>query len=201
MSICQLSKLEYLRVSSCKSLQTLIPDLPSTISYVDASFCEALESACGDVIKLFANCFKRVEKQLCTSMIFDCLGCKFVVPGSEIPECFNHRSVGLSISVELHRGWSTDRKLKGFAVCGVTGFMHNLRDIKLSINGKACLMAQDGLDFVWGYHLLLFFLPRHEFFTGNEWQNITELEFSFHHEHKELAGKCGVSIVYEEDVM
>ncbi|KAM1292711.1 hypothetical protein PS1_020003 [Malus domestica] len=201
MSICQLSKLEYLDVSGCYCLQTLIPELPSAISFVNASNCTALESARVDMIKLFANCFKRVEKQVCTSMIFDCLGCKFVVPGSEIPECFSHTSVGLSISVELHPGWSTDHKLKGF-VCGVYGFKHDGSDTKLSINGKACLMAQVEIGGTKTDHLLFFFLPLHEFFTGNEWQNISELKFSFAFEDQPLpAVMCGVSLVYEEDVM
>ncbi|KAM1180643.1 hypothetical protein ACFX13_020028 [Malus domestica] len=205
MSICQLSKLEYLGVSSCNSLQTLIPELPSTISCVEAYNCEALESARVDVIKLFANCFKRVEMQVCTSTHRPGLGCLFVVPGSEIPECFNHRSVGLSISVKLHPGWSTDQKLKGFAVCGIFGRMHRyLNVLKLSINGKACLMAQQRTDLLRRDHLLFFFLPRHEFFTGNEWQNISELEFSFEHKHKpmreEMISGIGMCLVYEEDV-
>ncbi|XP_048439075.1 TMV resistance protein N-like isoform X2 [Pyrus x bretschneideri] len=84
MSICQLSKLEYLGVSGCDSLQTLIPELPSTISCVEAYNCEALESARLDVNKLFAVCFKRVEMQVCTSTERPRLGCKFVVPGSEM---------------------------------------------------------------------------------------------------------------------
>ncbi|TQE12699.1 hypothetical protein C1H46_001719 [Malus baccata] len=180
MSICQLSKLEYLGVSSCKSLPTLIGELPSTISCVEAYNCDALESACVDMIILFANCFKQVEKQVCTSTRFPGLGCKFLVPGSQIPECFNHKSVGFSISVELHPGWSTDHKLKGFAVCGVFGFKQmDISDIKLIINGKACLMAQEGHDIFLRGHLFFFFLPRHEFFTGNEWQNVSELGFSF----------------------
>ncbi|KAB2617013.1 TMV resistance protein N-like [Pyrus ussuriensis x Pyrus communis] len=120
---------------------TAIIELPSLSAYN----CEALESACVDVIKLFANCFKRVEKQVCTSTRLPGLGCKFVVPGSQIPECFNHRSVGFSISVELHPGWSTDHKLKGFAVCGVFGFKQmDISDIKLSINGKASVRTNRG---------------------------------------------------------
>ncbi|KAM0971868.1 hypothetical protein TB2_019296 [Malus domestica] len=203
-----LSSLRYLDLtgnafSSCDSLQTLIPELPSTLLLVEAYNCKALESARVDVIKLFAICFKRVEKQVCTSTKNRRSGCAFVVPGSEIPECFNHRRVGTSISVELHPGWSTDHKLKGFAVCGFFGSIHSfLNDLKLSISGKACVMARPSCQLLRTDHLLFFFLPRHEFFTGDEWQIISELKFSFGFEDWPLpAVMCGVSLVYEEDVM
>ncbi|PRQ22443.1 putative leucine-rich repeat domain, L domain-containing protein [Rosa chinensis] len=100
---------------------------------------------CNSVLQgRFVNCFKMVENESCKSIALPLLtsylkslhcgflhGPKpepeayseevrfdFVAPGNEIPEWYNHQSVGSSITVELHPGWSRN-KLMGFATCVV----------------------------------------------------------------------------------
>ncbi|KAM5549906.1 disease resistance protein RUN1-like [Rosa sericea] len=140
-SIGQLSRLESLQLHWCLKLRTL-PELPSLAS-VDASHCISLDTLanqigqCNSVLfGSFVNCFKLVENESTGSIAvalltrylkskafsdhnnrFNC-----IVPGNEIPEWYNHQSVGDSITVELQPGWLSN-KWMGFAWCVVFRFL------------------------------------------------------------------------------
>ncbi|CAL2235579.1 unnamed protein product [Prunus armeniaca] len=195
-SIAQLSQLESLAVGNCPKLQAL-PDLPSSMSSVEAYNCNSLGTSSADIVKLLSSGFKFTGSQ-----------CDFVVPGNEIPEWFNHKSLGSSLSVELRPGWFTD-KWMGFALCAVFGQPRpDFILCELSVNGKrleekvalSCWLGSIQAAAKSG-HLWLCYLSRHKNFVS-EWQNIhTRLEFSFPSLQRRVeVEKCAVCLVYEEDV-
>lgn len=172
-SICQLSRLEFLDVGHCQRLETL-PELQSSIYYLEAYNCNSLVASGPDIIRLFANCLKQVKKLFCmgaeyiesecnylhpgneipewynlkSAQLTGC-SCEFIVPGNEIPEWFDHKSVGSSsVSVELHPGWSTDYKWMGFALCVVFS-IHGNRSLSSPRYPIYCQLSVNGGPFCW----------------------------------------------------
>ncbi|XP_061996745.1 disease resistance protein RPS4B-like isoform X1 [Rosa rugosa] len=245
--MCQLSRLKYLRLEYCHRLQSL-SELPSGSDlYVDVANCTSLV-ALSDPIKQCnsgisancLNCFKLVEKKWFKSMTLSLLigylqepkttpkspydeYCRFdfVAPAIEIPEWFNHQSVGSSVSIELHPGWFSS-KWMGFALCAVFADKE-LSSVcsdamivcKLKVNGEEYLFPEPSLPHgeKWGQavsdHLWLLYVPAHRYFK-NDWQDIYyKLEFSFWFKHfaqgceaLEMGEvkKCGIYMVYKKDV-
>ncbi|KAL6317022.1 hypothetical protein AAG906_026772 [Vitis piasezkii] len=114
-SLRRLSQLAELLLSHCKSLQS-VPELPSSIQYVDANHCPSLEtfsypsSACGSwVSDHFTSHFGT------TSPFYKW---DIIVPGSSIPERFIHQNTGSSITAQLPPHWY-NTNLMGLAVCAV----------------------------------------------------------------------------------
>ncbi|PRQ25526.1 putative TIR domain, P-loop containing nucleoside triphosphate hydrolase [Rosa chinensis] len=245
------SRLKALQLNWCGKLRTL-PELPSQI-IVSADNCNSLETLanqmgqCNSVQSgYFVNCFKMVEKGSCQSMALPWLtrylkseassdrtmqfGAKrkfdFVAPGNEIPEWYNHQSVGSSITVELHPGWFSN-KFMGFASCIVFRVLKPLTPlVEWSIN---CNLRANGKDISnkgprfggkWGQpvldHIWLLYVPCDGDCFNNEWQDIYyHLILSFNTDSDEdtdsgedtdleeeivQVKKCGIRMVYEEDV-
>ncbi|PRQ22425.1 putative leucine-rich repeat domain, L domain-containing protein [Rosa chinensis] len=172
-SIGQLSSLERLCLNSCRKLQTL-SELPfhvwvhanncislNTLANQRGEFNSVLEGR-------FINCFKMVENESCKSIALSLLTSylkfqhcgslhgpepeayskvarfDFVAPGNEIPEWYNHRSVGSSITVELHPGCFRNNWM-GFATCVVFRLLKPLPPlVELSIS---CGLTADGQVF------------------------------------------------------
>ncbi|XP_062022451.1 TMV resistance protein N-like [Rosa rugosa] len=233
------SKLQALQLNWCGKLRTL-PELPSQI-IVSADNCISLETLanqmgqCNSVQSgYFVNCFKMVENESCQSMALPLLtrylkseassdrtmqfGPKwkfdFVAPGNEIPEWYNHQTVGSSITVEQHSGWFSD-KFMGFASCVVFRLLKPLTPLvrwsiicTLRANGKDITDEGPWFGGKWGQpesdHIWLLYAPRDGYCFKNEWQDIYyHLVFSFDTlmgEEIVQVKKCGVRMVYEEDV-
>ncbi|XP_024163196.2 disease resistance protein RPV1 [Rosa chinensis] len=231
-SIGQLSRLGYLHLEWCHKIRRL-PELPSHV-IVDAENCISLDRLANQIGQsnslrrgYFPNCFKLVENQSCESIALSfltrCLKSRefdLVVPGNEIPEWYNHRSVGSSIIVELHPGWFSN-KWMGFAWCVVFRLMKPLSpsvewyiDSELSANGKSLPITysvgvfggkwgQPVLDHIW------FFYGARDTFSRQELQDIyCQLVFSFQPgcwderikiEEIVRVKKCGVRMIYEGD--
>ncbi|KAM5549898.1 hypothetical protein ABKV19_001026 [Rosa sericea] len=240
-SIGQLSRLGYLHLQWCHKLRRL-PELPSHVR-VDADNCisldtlDTLANQIGQSNLLqrgyFVNCFKLVENQSCESIALSlltrCLKSPafpdhdefgFVVPGNEIPDWYNHRSVGSSITVELHPGWFSN-KWMGFACCVVFRLLKPLPPLvlwsincELSANGNSSSHGSVELGGEWGQpvldHIWFFCGARDMFSQHDEWQDIyCQLVFSFQpryfpdgrimNEEIVRVKKCGVRMIYEED--
>ncbi|PRQ22422.1 putative leucine-rich repeat domain, L domain-containing protein [Rosa chinensis] len=234
-SIGQLSRLEWLHLDSCCKLQTL-PELP-TRSWVNISNCISLDTLSNRMGKFMGvNCFKMVENESCKSTELSLLTCymkfqyrnysvhcpefHFVAPGDEIPEWYNHQSVGSLITVALHPGWFTN-KWRGFAGCAVFRLVKQLPPREWSIG---CVLIANGISLghiglaiggQWGQpvldHIWFFYVNRDGGHYNNEWQDIYhQLQFSFQfydfengqmmNEELVQVKKCGVRMVYEEDV-
>ncbi|XP_024168471.2 disease resistance protein RPV1 isoform X2 [Rosa chinensis] len=237
-SIGQLSRLDRLRLEWCHKIRRL-PELPSHV-WVDADNCISLDTLANQIGQsnsllegYFVNCFKLVENQSCESIALSLLTrylmgqalsdhkiFEFVVPGNEIPEWYNHRTVGSSITVELHPGWFS-KKWMGFACCVVFRLLKPLPPsvrwlikCELSANGKF-LPSLDHIWFggEWGQPVLdhiWFFCGARDMFSQYEWQDIYyQLVFLFQPnswdddriKNGEIVQvkKCGVRMVYEED--
>ncbi|PRQ22532.1 putative leucine-rich repeat domain, L domain-containing protein [Rosa chinensis] len=214
-SIGQLSRLENLQLDWCHKLRTL-PELPSHV-HVTLKNCISLDTMVNQIGEcnsvLFAscvNCFKMVEnesyKRVALSLLARYLKFRrwsssvhfkhrtfdFIAPGNEIPEWYNHQSVGSLITVELHPGWFS-KKWMGFAWCVV------FRPLKpfpssvemnilcsLKINGQP--LAGFGISFGFGEkcdqpksdHIWFFYVHRDVRYPKQEWQDIYyELVLSF----------------------
>ncbi|XP_062019185.1 disease resistance protein RPP2B-like [Rosa rugosa] len=190
-SIGQLSRLELLHLDSCCKLQSL-PELP-TRSWVNISNCISFDTLTNQIEKLMSvNCFKMVENESCKSSALSLLTrylkfqrwgsskphlFSFTASGNEIPEWYNHQSVGSSITVELHPGLFSN-KWKGFAWCVVFRLLKPLSP--LAEFGLYCSLKANGESL------------RHcglstECLRGAIDGEILQVK------------KCGVRLIYEED--
>lgn len=142
---------------------------------------------------------------------------EFVVHGNEIPKWYNHQTVGSSITVKLHPGWFTN-KFMGFTTCVVCRLLKPLPplvqwsiDCSLRANGQSWVSSGLVFGAEWGQpvgdHIWFFYKRRDQY--SQELQDIRyELEFSYKHSnwmgkfHEEImqVKKCGVRVVYEDDV-
>ncbi|XP_040364254.1 TMV resistance protein N isoform X2 [Rosa chinensis] len=236
----QLSRLQYLYLNWCCKLQTL-PELPSHV-FVSAGDCSSLDTLANQIRQYhsvlkgrFVNCFKMVENESCKSIalplltryleskaFFDRETFQFVGPGNEIPEWYNHQSVGSSITIELHPGWFSN-KWMGLAGCFVFRLLKPLPPsvpwyihCEFRASGELpqyCCSPVFGKE--WGQpvldHISFFYKPRHQFYLKNKWSDIYgPLVFSFQprycdgnkimSEETVQVKKCAVRMVYEEDV-
>ncbi|KAM5549892.1 TMV resistance protein N [Rosa sericea] len=239
-SIGQLSRLQCLYLNWCCKLQTL-PELPSHV-FVNASDCISLDSLANQIGQYhsvlkgrFVNCFKMVENESCKSIALPLLTrylesktfsyhypFHFVGPGNEIPEWYNHQSVGSLITIELHPGWFSNKWI-GLAYCFVFRLLKPLPpsvvwyiDCEFKASGE---QPQNWSSPVfgeeWGQpvldHIFFFYQPSHQFYLQNKSPDIYgPLVFSFqphYYDHHKIMSeetvqvkKCGVRMVYEEDV-
>ncbi|KAL6316810.1 hypothetical protein AAG906_021110 [Vitis piasezkii] len=135
----RLSNLRVLSVNQCKSLQE-ISKLPPSIKLLDAGDCISLESlsvlspqspqclsssSClRPVTFKLPNCFALAQDNVAT--ILEKLHQNFlpeieyniVLPGSTIPEWFQHPSIGSSVTIDLPPNWH-NKDFLGFALCSV----------------------------------------------------------------------------------
>ncbi|CAN6569320.1 unnamed protein product [Malus baccata var. baccata] len=128
----RLHRLTDLKLEGCKRLKS-IPELSSSISFIDAHDCTALESVSRPKLPYmnlyftFSNCFQLVQNQfeyiveahqgnLQPLSLFMCL------PGSKLSDWFSHQCGGSSVTVHLPP--VSDHKILGFAVCAVTKFKY-----------------------------------------------------------------------------
>ncbi|KAL6131941.1 hypothetical protein ACLB2K_070314 [Fragaria x ananassa] len=129
-----LEHLTRLELEACKRLKS-IPELSSSIKYIDAHDCTALESVLmlkpqydTDHFFTFSNCFRLVQTNLFIDIVerhshFQDdykrpLRLNMSFPGSSVPDWFNHQSEGSSVTVHLPPNW-LDHKVCGIAICAV----------------------------------------------------------------------------------
>uniref|UniRef100_A0A7N2LK38 ADP-ribosyl cyclase/cyclic ADP-ribose hydrolase n=1 Tax=Quercus lobata TaxID=97700 RepID=A0A7N2LK38_QUELO len=134
-SIIQLSNLESLCLDGCTQLR-MCPKLPLNIKFINASGCTSLETLslrpehdfepnlhlqyCDKLIKnegyseLFSTMLRRYIIKI-SARSFSYL----TIPGSEIPNWFRHRNVGISVNLEVPSHLLLSNKFMGIAVCTV----------------------------------------------------------------------------------
>ncbi|PRQ55275.1 putative toll-like receptor, P-loop containing nucleoside triphosphate hydrolase [Rosa chinensis] len=243
-----LSKLENFNLENCKRLQEL-SDIPSnSILDLRADGCTSLKYLfdASNLNRLsksyfnFINCFNLNGNQGCNNIAFEMLKTfmyqgisnnretfQMVIPGSNIPEWFSHRSVGCSLSVSLPAHWNESRLL-GFALCAVFVLHEHHRVDELYIDEfktfnathhLVCCLKLDGRELeVYGRqpafrfseefcqvesdHLWLFYVSRDKYFGTEWWHNsCSQVEFLFETRGPGLKVKeCGVRLIYGQDV-
>ena len=127
-----------------------------------------------------------------------------VVPGSSIPEWFTDQSVGCSVTVELPPHWYTTR-LIGLAVCAV--FHPNIskgkfgRSAYFSMNESVGFSIDNtaSMHFSKAEHIWFGYRPLYgQVFS----RSIDHLEVSFSESIRagEVVKKCGVRLIFEQDL-
>ncbi|KAM5554807.1 hypothetical protein ABKV19_022963 [Rosa sericea] len=159
----RLGHLTTLYLSGCKRLKS-IAELSSSIQEIDAQDCTSLETVvvlppyAEKICFRFVNCFKLVintnlfidivETATDIQVIYDrYIGppCHVSLPGSDIPEWFNHQSRGSSVTVQLPPNWLANKFL-GFAICAI-GNLRGAANTKTQSAVCCCtLEANDGQD-------------------------------------------------------
>ncbi|XP_018448996.1 disease resistance protein TAO1 [Raphanus sativus] len=121
----RISRLQRLYICRMKKLVSL-PQLPDSLSYVDASNCESLERLdCSfgnpDILLNFKDCFKL--NQEAKDLIIQTPTNQYAVfPAEEVPSCFTYRSSGSSVNVKLNRlPLGTSTKFKACIIFGGEG--------------------------------------------------------------------------------
>uniref|UniRef100_A0A2N9IK80 ADP-ribosyl cyclase/cyclic ADP-ribose hydrolase n=1 Tax=Fagus sylvatica TaxID=28930 RepID=A0A2N9IK80_FAGSY len=113
-----------------------IPRLPRSIRYVDLSNCDSLDSSSST--KLFHQFREMIMGPQSSTTNY----LSFKVPGNEIPNWFNHQSVGSSISFWVGPGFPN------FALCLVFETEDNEVDciVDISINGRKQELTSTGFS-------------------------------------------------------
>ncbi|PRQ22460.1 putative TIR domain, P-loop containing nucleoside triphosphate hydrolase [Rosa chinensis] len=242
-------KLQNINLENCKTLEEL-SGLPSNSKLdVRADGCSSLEMLF-DVSNFnrleksyfnFINCFKLNDNQGCCNIAFEMLRIflnqqvssvtetfQIVIPGSGIPEWFDHRRFGSSLTVDLLPDWNESRFL-GFVLCAVFVLhehrqvdeldIHQFKTFKATHHLVCCLKLNGRELEVYGKqpafrfseqfcqvesdHLWIFYVSRDKYFGTDWWHNsCSQLEFLFETRGPGLRVKeCGVRLIYEQDVL
>ncbi|XP_050367143.1 disease resistance protein RPV1-like [Argentina anserina] len=230
-SIGQLSRLEWLYLDGCSKLQ-IVPELSSD-AWVNASNCTSLDIMANRTGRRsllprgrYINSLNKGENESCESVALTLLARHFASkasyqtsrqlftgPGNEIPEWYNHRGEGSSITIDLPLGWFTN-SFMGFAMCVVFDSLNPPRyldwwaiDWSMTAIGKSSSVYGQSqfplFEKKWGQPVgdhIWFHYVSHDHFKG-DFQDIKyELKFSFEHNWETVRRKkCGVRVVYEED--
>ncbi|XP_010418428.1 PREDICTED: disease resistance protein RML1B-like [Camelina sativa] len=119
-----LHRLQFLKLSSCKRL-TSLPELPCSLQFLFADDCESLVTVFSPLnitpyaCRLdFTNCFKLDQQQARRAIIqqsFSPGGGVTLLPGRQVPEEFDHRAKGNSLTVRSNG----NDPLSRFNVCVV----------------------------------------------------------------------------------
>ncbi|VVA29079.1 Hypothetical predicted protein, partial [Prunus dulcis] len=238
-SIRFLAKLECLQLSRCKRLEQL-PDLPSSRSLnVNVNNCTALKRL-SDPSKLSEganvydfrfschNCFRLVEEEGWINRIFAIImrlatreffsmwaGDLLVWPGSEIPDWFDNRSVGDSITMELPLPPQPSSDWIGIALCVVFQDSEYLQN-PASVVGYDYFQIQYlggpyetfKVGHLESQHLWVLYLPRDD---PSLTDASTSHQFSFEAHYcaygsckrlktSSIIKECGARLVYERDL-
>ncbi|KAK9943482.1 hypothetical protein M0R45_009089 [Rubus argutus] len=125
--------LEQLELDGCKRLKS-IPELSSSISYINGHDCTALETVSTpkrpyDMGRCFtfSNCSQLVQEDIFRDIVETHSPPQgnysrpfyMSFPGSEMPGWFRHQCRGSSVTAQLPPNWF-DNKFLGFAICAVT---------------------------------------------------------------------------------
>ncbi|KAK2653956.1 hypothetical protein Ddye_013812 [Dipteronia dyeriana] len=129
---------------------------------------------------------------------------KLHYPGSEIPKCFDFRSVGSVINVELSPNWFNNNFL-GFAFCiVVTGYPIDFKEKYCSIRWKCNFKSKDGQDQCVSHQTGTYVYSNHVFVTFFSLPRVlceNVLSFEFHLNSSSLKiKKCGVHLIFDEEV-
>ncbi|RVW86498.1 hypothetical protein CK203_042196 [Vitis vinifera] len=119
--IIRLSQLHSLLMNHCLMLKE-IPELPSSLRYIQAYGCPLLETLSSDakhpLWSSLPNCLKSLIQDFqCPTCWRKYLNVRVVIPGSRgIPEWISHKSMGDEKTIDLPKNWYEDNNFLGFAL-------------------------------------------------------------------------------------
>ncbi|RVW45269.1 Disease resistance-like protein DSC1 [Vitis vinifera] len=142
----QLYNLIVFDLSHCQMLQH-IPELPSSLEYLDAHQCSSLEILSSPSTLLWSSLFKCFKSRIQEFEVN--FKVQMFIPGSNgIPGWISHQKNGSKITMRLPRYWYENDDFLGFALCS----LHVPLDIeeenrsfkcKLNFNNRAFLLVDD----------------------------------------------------------
>ncbi|KAL6123460.1 hypothetical protein ACLB2K_075982 [Fragaria x ananassa] len=194
----QLCRLTRLELEACRRLKS-VPELPSSINYIDAHDCSSSETVAKPETRCsmnlcftFSNCLRLVQTNLFreiveTHSLYQSyyqrpLSFNMSLPGDVIPDWFNYRCRGFSVTVELPPWWFNNKFL-GFAICAVSDFKGSHNDASdLSFLCHCCLKGNHGrysfsftlLD--WGFTNEIILESNHMFLAYVQWSEYRLIE-------------------------
>ncbi|KAK9912004.1 hypothetical protein M0R45_035878 [Rubus argutus] len=217
----RLDFLERLELEGCKRLKS-IPELSSSISYINANNCTTLETISTpkrpyDMGRYFTfcNCWKLVQNDLFRDIVethFPPQGnysrhFYICFPGSEIPERFIHQCKGSSVTAQLPLNW-VDNKVLGFSICAVIGhwdyYSVSSAQCFCTLKGNHCeyRFSFYGISEIRpfkGNHMCLGYVPWSEFGINGEEVNecrYTEAKFEIQCLGPLFIQRCGVQFFF-----
>ncbi|EOA26231.1 hypothetical protein CARUB_v100195352mg, partial [Capsella rubella] len=131
----EMSRLRVLKLDNCKNLVSL-PQFSDSLSCIDADNCKSLErldcSFNNPEIRLkFTNCFKLNQEAKDLIMHTSTRGYA-ILPGAQVPACFNHRAIGGSLKSNFSVWVFKDQSYKQFLSYLSMQPLRNLRWMYLS---------------------------------------------------------------------
>ncbi|KAJ8765229.1 hypothetical protein K2173_011909 [Erythroxylum novogranatense] len=233
-NLIQLFKLQKVCFINCKRLRVL-PDLPSSITCLRVDGCSSLEAFPNPCQKLtfkpwmltFVNCFKLNDTRGAFAWLRSylyfllysnrqgicCMEYDFtmLLPGSRIPDCFNHQEDDSSLKLQLPQNWC-ENKWMGFLICalfgpdGSSGSSQNIYCQLLAGPDLHNFIFQDATEiYLWegtrinSDQLCLIFIPRDNTKSLDWWKSLNHFEVSFS-PHNLKVKRCGLRLVHEEDI-
>ncbi|XP_034674195.1 disease resistance-like protein DSC1 isoform X2 [Vitis riparia] len=208
-SITELSRLKVLVLGRCQRLQE-IQQLPPSLEELDAHECVSLLTSLAsssDVVEatsrmmsLHRTILERIQDHAPKSEF--CI----LIPGDGIPEWFEHREMGSSLTMELPSDWYDRDKFLGFCVCFVFAFKDQLPQIHHDI-----LCQLNNFSFFYPYwdkwsgehssndpHMWLAYQPRSgvDICYPEAWNSI-RASFELSGVTDALSIKCGLHLIYK----
>ncbi|KAF3586919.1 hypothetical protein F2Q69_00031924 [Brassica cretica] len=203
----RISRLRQLVVKGCKELLSL-PQLPSSLSELDAEDCEGLEtldfSFFNQKIALnFANCFK-LNKEARDVIIQTSTNYITMLPGKEMPNYFNYQANGGSLVIKLN-----ERPFPSPMICKACILLVSKDEVEAAKGQRVYVhhrIKQNSLDVPCNRSELVLFRPLTEHLYIFELEaDVTsdELCFEFEVEHDEfwvdsdewMIKECGVHYI------
>ncbi|KAM7511474.1 hypothetical protein LguiB_010349 [Lonicera macranthoides] len=207
-SISQLSQLKTLLLDCCTKLEAL-QEVPSSIAVLIADDCHSLKSlACLSTKHewlwkvSFVNWFNQ-SSNIADILLHSLLQGNSVInhqfsiilPGSDIPDWFTHQEKGKFPVLQLPPNWQN--KIMGFAMCFVFDSSFPLEGGGGDIHSDHLWMGYVSFDIILQSYLDPMWIDS-EHHKKDDWFAIEEGYLSLF--LRWVPGKCGVRLVYKEDV-
>ena len=132
---------------------------------------------------------------------------QIIIPGSLVPRWLTHQSMGNSISVPLPPNWCNSRWM-GFTLCALfnatvyPGFRARVKAIGDMPHSQ--YVSQLFFRKCWQDHVWLLYLSRDDWFSTVGNGECSQIEVVFERDPGSIyfnnVGRCGVSLVYEQDM-
>ncbi|RVW96823.1 TMV resistance protein N [Vitis vinifera] len=211
--ISQLYNLKILVLSHCKMLQH-IPELPSSLTFLDAHHCTSLENLSSQSNLLWSSLFKCFKSQI-QGREFRGIVRTFFAESHGIPEWISHQKSGFKITMKLPWSWYENDDFVGFVLCSLyvpleiettTPWCFNCK-LNFDDDGeyfsypipqlRECCYDEDASSQVYLVYFAKSYIPKR--YHSNEWRTLNasfDADFGI---KPVKAARCGFHFLYAHD--